>query len=124
MIVLAVALMAGLVAAAVRFAVDRAADGHLVVAAIIPMVIGGLLLRSRRMVVSDELCVVELGGIRVSYRWADLVGRRAGTLYFATGLVVHNDDLLSRYGAKRVRWRVPAFLFVRDWRALPIGVAR
>ncbi|RLK59555.1 hypothetical protein CLV68_0033 [Actinokineospora cianjurensis] len=123
-IILGIALLAGAAGALGHFLIRQAVDLATVAIAVAAVVMTVFPLRSRRLLVSDELCVVEGNGVRVTFRWVDFIERKGGTLHFTTGLVEHNDDWPSRSAAKRVKWRVPAYQFLRDQSVLPIGLQK
>ncbi|GAA3061389.1 hypothetical protein LV79_000334 [Actinokineospora globicatena] len=123
-IILGIALVAAAAGALGHFVVRQEVGSGLVVLPATMALLAVFTLRSRRLLVSDEHCVLEGNGVRVTFRWVDLVERKRGTLYFTTGLVEHNDDWMSRSAAKRVKWRVPAYQFLRDQSVLPTGLHR
>ncbi|GAA2970214.1 hypothetical protein [Actinokineospora diospyrosa] len=120
-ILLATGLAAALLVAGLLLLISGSARGSLFAAAVVQGTLAVAILRSRRLSVSDEFCVEDNNGFRTTYRWVDLIHRKRGMLHFTTGKVEHSGSFLDRHAAKRARWRVPVFLYLRDSRVLPIG---
>ncbi|WP_026422752.1 hypothetical protein [Actinokineospora inagensis] len=84
------------------------------------LVIGAVNARRQWLAVTEDGCEYVANGFRLTYHWVDFQEYRRGRLRFRAGEVDHNGDFFSRWAARRLRYRVPVWMFPVDWRALPV----